>query len=164
MIAQGLCSWHCVTQLLKLFCFFRGHANPHLTQLREILITFAAYNHKLGYAQGMNDILARFLYVFGSEVSIHCWCFIFWCVCIYCSHVLFVYEFISFGCVYLLFMYATLFLCDIFYLFCMHVFSPLYNVAWSLHILLVFKSCIVSALCIHMQSIVIHCLPCVWCI
>ncbi|KAK7482160.1 hypothetical protein BaRGS_00026625 [Batillaria attramentaria] len=54
--------------------YFQGHANPHLTQLRDILVTFAAYNHQLGYAQGMNDILARFLFVLGSEVETF-WCF-----------------------------------------------------------------------------------------
>ncbi|XP_070178626.1 TBC1 domain family member 15-like [Littorina saxatilis] len=54
--------------------YFKGHANPHLTELREILVTFACYNHALGYAQGMNDILARFLYVLGSEVETF-WCF-----------------------------------------------------------------------------------------
>ncbi|XP_025082337.1 TBC1 domain family member 15-like isoform X3 [Pomacea canaliculata] len=53
--------------------FFKGHANPHLTQLRDILITFAAYN-QLEYAQGMNDVLSRFLYVLGSEAETY-WCF-----------------------------------------------------------------------------------------
>jgi len=38
--------------------------------LREILITYATFHQDVGYAQGMNDILARFLYVFDSEVSI----------------------------------------------------------------------------------------------
>ncbi|KAL8584089.1 hypothetical protein ACOMHN_022429 [Nucella lapillus] len=47
--------------------YYKGHANPHLTQLREILATFTCYNEELGYAQGMNDILSRFLYVLGSE-------------------------------------------------------------------------------------------------
>ncbi|XP_076439241.1 TBC1 domain family member 15-like [Babylonia areolata] len=54
--------------------YYKGHANPHLTQLRDILATFACYNDQLGYAQGMNDILARFLYVLGSEVETF-WCF-----------------------------------------------------------------------------------------
>ncbi|XP_059149748.1 uncharacterized protein LOC131936713 isoform X6 [Physella acuta] len=54
--------------------FFSGSGNPHLTELREILITFSAYHDKLGYAQGMNDILSRFLYVLRSEVEAY-WCF-----------------------------------------------------------------------------------------
>ncbi|ESO90957.1 hypothetical protein LOTGIDRAFT_122298, partial [Lottia gigantea] len=54
--------------------FFRGAGNPRLTELREILITFAGFSPDLGYAQGMNDILARFLYVMGSEVETF-WCF-----------------------------------------------------------------------------------------
>ena len=41
-----------------------------LSMLREILITYATFHQDVGYAQGMNDILARFLYVFDSEVSI----------------------------------------------------------------------------------------------
>ncbi|XP_005089154.2 uncharacterized protein LOC101858979 [Aplysia californica] len=54
--------------------FFSGRNNPHLRELRDILVTFAAYNGELGYAQGMNDILSRFLYVMGSEVETY-WCF-----------------------------------------------------------------------------------------
>lgn len=46
----------------------RGPLNPNLTVLREVLATFAAFHPKIGYAQGMNDILARFLVVFDSEV------------------------------------------------------------------------------------------------
>ncbi|WAR13905.1 hypothetical protein MAR_004010, partial [Mya arenaria] len=40
---------------------------PTLTILREILITFSGFTPDVGYAQGMNDILARFLFVFDSE-------------------------------------------------------------------------------------------------
>ncbi|XP_041364578.1 TBC1 domain family member 15-like [Gigantopelta aegis] len=54
--------------------YFKGRNNPHLTELREILITLSAYNPKLGYAQGMNDILSRFLFVMDSEVETY-WCF-----------------------------------------------------------------------------------------
>ncbi|BFZ14248.1 hypothetical protein BsWGS_17287 [Bradybaena similaris] len=54
--------------------FFKGKGNPRLSELREILITFAAYHDHLGYAQGMNDILSRFLYVMRSEVETY-WCF-----------------------------------------------------------------------------------------
>ncbi|GFO37072.1 TBC1 domain family member 15 [Plakobranchus ocellatus] len=54
--------------------YFRGKANPRLGQMREILLTFAAYHDLVGYAQGMNDILSRFLYVMGSEAETY-WCF-----------------------------------------------------------------------------------------
>ncbi|XP_064595953.1 TBC1 domain family member 15-like [Liolophura sinensis] len=54
--------------------YFLGKNNPHLTQLREALITFAAFQTDIGYAQGMNDIMARFLVVFNSEVEAY-WCF-----------------------------------------------------------------------------------------
>ena len=47
----------------------RGKANPRLGQMREILLTFAAYHDQVGYAQGMNDILSRFLYIMESEVG-----------------------------------------------------------------------------------------------
>ncbi|CAG2224385.1 TBC1D15 [Mytilus edulis] len=52
----------------------QGPLNPNLTVLREVLATFAAFHPKIGYAQGMNDILARFLVVFDSEVETY-WCF-----------------------------------------------------------------------------------------
>ena len=42
--------------------------NPNLTVLRNILLTFVAFHPNIGYAQGMNDILAQFLVVFDSEV------------------------------------------------------------------------------------------------
>lgn len=46
----------------------------HLTMLRDILITYATFHPDIGYVQGMNDILARFLYIFDSEVEAY-WCF-----------------------------------------------------------------------------------------
>ncbi|XP_060075188.1 TBC1 domain family member 16-like isoform X2 [Ylistrum balloti] len=54
--------------------YFSGAQNPHLTVLRDILVTFSAFHPVIGYAQGMNDILARFLVVFDSEVEAY-WCF-----------------------------------------------------------------------------------------
>ncbi|CAG2211209.1 unnamed protein product [Mytilus edulis] len=51
----------------NLWSHLRGPLNPNLTVLREVLHTFAAFHPKIGYAQGMNDILARFLVVFDSE-------------------------------------------------------------------------------------------------
>ncbi|KAL4221329.1 hypothetical protein ACF0H5_019590 [Mactra antiquata] len=54
--------------------YFRDAHSGHLSMLRDILITYAAFHPDVGYAQGMNDILARFLYVFDSEVEAF-WCF-----------------------------------------------------------------------------------------
>lgn len=54
--------------------YFKGTMNPHLTVLRNILLTFVAFHPMIGYAQGMNDILAQFLVVFDSEVEAY-WCF-----------------------------------------------------------------------------------------
>lgn len=47
--------------------FFAGKGNHNLLVLRDILITYSAYHQDVGYVQGMNDILSRFLIVFGSE-------------------------------------------------------------------------------------------------
>ncbi|XP_002737000.2 TBC1 domain family member 15-like [Saccoglossus kowalevskii] len=55
--------------------YFLGDKNPHLSVLRDILITFAVFHPDVGYAQGMNDIVSRFLIVFNSEVDAY-WCFI----------------------------------------------------------------------------------------
>ena len=57
--------------------FFRGTMNPNLTVLRNILLTFVAFHPNIGYAQGMNDILAQFLVVFDSEVCSDILTFIF---------------------------------------------------------------------------------------
>ncbi|XP_061190874.1 uncharacterized protein LOC133198990 [Saccostrea echinata] len=54
--------------------YFKGTMNPNLTVLRNILLTFVAFHPQIGYAQGMNDILAQFLVVFDSEVEAY-WCF-----------------------------------------------------------------------------------------
>lgn len=54
--------------------YFKGTMNPSLTVLRNILLTFVAFHPTIGYAQGMNDILAQFLVVFDSEVEAY-WCF-----------------------------------------------------------------------------------------
>ncbi|KAL3884424.1 hypothetical protein ACJMK2_024563 [Sinanodonta woodiana] len=54
--------------------YFAGPCNPHLGVLRDILITYATFHTEVGYAQGMNDILSRFLVVFDSEVEAY-WCF-----------------------------------------------------------------------------------------
>ncbi|XP_052283885.1 TBC1 domain family member 15-like isoform X2 [Dreissena polymorpha] len=54
--------------------YFKDSTTPSLTMLREMLITYAAFQPTIGYAQGMNDIIARFLFVFDSEVEAY-WCF-----------------------------------------------------------------------------------------
>ncbi|KAK3599780.1 hypothetical protein CHS0354_037266 [Potamilus streckersoni] len=54
--------------------YFAGPCNPHLGLLRDILITYATFHPEVGYVQGMNDILSRFLVVFDSEVESY-WCF-----------------------------------------------------------------------------------------
>ena len=43
--------------------FYRGDSargRGNLVRLRDVLMTFAAYNKTIGYVQGMNDLLARF--------------------------------------------------------------------------------------------------------
>ncbi|XP_060567879.1 TBC1 domain family member 15-like isoform X2 [Ruditapes philippinarum] len=54
--------------------YFKESTSNQLSMLRDILITYATFHPDIGYAQGMNDILARFLYVFDSEVEAF-WCF-----------------------------------------------------------------------------------------
>ena len=43
--------------------------------LRDILVTYAIFHPDVGYAQGMNDIVSRFLMVLDSEVEAY-WCFV----------------------------------------------------------------------------------------
>ncbi|KAJ7393816.1 hypothetical protein OS493_003482 [Desmophyllum pertusum] len=54
--------------------YFEGKGNQNLLVLRDILITYSAYHQDVGYVQGMNDILSRFLIVLGSETHAY-WCF-----------------------------------------------------------------------------------------
>lgn len=54
--------------------YFAGNENPNMVVLRDILVTFSAYHPQVGYAQGMNDIVSRFLVTFDSEVEAY-WCF-----------------------------------------------------------------------------------------
>ena len=51
------------------YLFYRGPDNPHMRTLRDILVTFSAFHTKVSYAQGMNDILSRFLVVLDNEVG-----------------------------------------------------------------------------------------------
>lgn len=55
--------------------YFSGENNPHLDAARNILIIFSAFHSHIGYIQGMNDILSRFLVVLDSEFEAY-WCFI----------------------------------------------------------------------------------------
>ncbi|XP_030836923.1 TBC1 domain family member 17 [Strongylocentrotus purpuratus] len=54
--------------------FFRGQGNPNLEKLRNILVTFAVFHPTVTYAQGMNDVLSRFLVVMENETEAY-WCF-----------------------------------------------------------------------------------------
>ncbi|XP_045161678.2 TBC1 domain family member 15-like [Mercenaria mercenaria] len=54
--------------------YFKESKSNQLSMLRDILITYATFHSDVGYAQGMNDILARFLFIFDSEVEAF-WCF-----------------------------------------------------------------------------------------
>lgn len=49
--------------------------NPHLFKLREILLTFNQYNDKLGYVQGMTDLLSP-IYVTLQDDSLSFHCFV----------------------------------------------------------------------------------------
>lgn len=56
------------------FPYYAGDENPHVTILRDILITYSFYNFDLGYCQGMSDFLSPILYVIEDE-SESFWCF-----------------------------------------------------------------------------------------
>jgi len=49
--------------------------NPHLRKLREILLTFNQYNDKLGYVQGMTDLLSP-IYVILQDEILTFYCFV----------------------------------------------------------------------------------------
>lgn len=49
--------------------FASSGANPHLEQLRDILVTYNEYNQNLGYVQGMSDLLSP-LYVVLQDDSL----------------------------------------------------------------------------------------------
>ncbi|VDM65485.1 unnamed protein product [Strongylus vulgaris] len=55
--------------------FFSGDANPNLTMLQNILMTYVMYNFDLGYVQGMSDFASPLVYVMGNEVDAF-WCFV----------------------------------------------------------------------------------------
>ncbi|GMM34596.1 GTPase-activating protein [Saccharomycopsis crataegensis] len=49
--------------------------NPHLRNLKEILLTYNQYNKNLGYVQGMCDLLSVIYYVY-QDNNISFWCFV----------------------------------------------------------------------------------------
>lgn len=49
--------------------------NPHLRSLEAILLTFNEFNGKLGYVQGMNDLLSP-IYVTLQDEVLAFWCFV----------------------------------------------------------------------------------------
>ena len=54
---------------MYIWCF-SGDNTKSLYVLRDILITYSAFHPDVGYAQGMNDLVSRFLQVLDNEVSI----------------------------------------------------------------------------------------------
>ena len=55
--------------------YFAGDDNEHLNWLSDILITYAVYHPEIGYAQGMNDLLAMILFVMDNEADAYnCFC------------------------------------------------------------------------------------------
>lgn len=48
---------------------FSGDDNPGLIKLRDSLLTYAFFHPEVGYAQGMNDIMSRFLIVMDTEAE-----------------------------------------------------------------------------------------------
>uniref|UniRef100_UPI00398EE0E6 TBC1 domain family member 15 isoform X2 n=1 Tax=Pristiophorus japonicus TaxID=55135 RepID=UPI00398EE0E6 len=53
--------------------YYQKEGAINLMVLRDILITFAAFHPDVSYAQGMNDLVSRFLEVLDSEVDAY-WC------------------------------------------------------------------------------------------
>eukprot|EP01127_Copromyxa_protea_P015026 TRINITY_DN4267_c0_g1_i1.p1 TRINITY_DN4267_c0_g1~~TRINITY_DN4267_c0_g1_i1.p1 ORF type:complete len:410 (-),score=94.28 TRINITY_DN4267_c0_g1_i1:66-1295(-) len=54
--------------------WFQDDQSPYLLQLNNILCSYAWFNWDLGYVQGMNDILAILIPLFGEE-HVSFWCF-----------------------------------------------------------------------------------------
>ena len=48
---------------------FSGANIRNLYVLRDILVTYSAFHPDVGYAQGMNDLVSRFLQVLDDEVT-----------------------------------------------------------------------------------------------
>lgn len=54
--------------------YYAGEDNPNIEVMKNILLNYAVYNPRLGYTQGMSDLLAPLLAELGSEVQAF-WCF-----------------------------------------------------------------------------------------
>ncbi|XP_072511003.1 TBC1 domain family member 15-like isoform X2 [Notamacropus eugenii] len=55
--------------------YFQEEGLVKLLSVREILLTYAAFHQDLGYCQGMNDFVSRFLETLDSEADAF-WCFV----------------------------------------------------------------------------------------
>ncbi|CAK8677918.1 unnamed protein product [Clavelina lepadiformis] len=54
--------------------YFHQSREKCLAKMQSILVVFGFFHPKIGYVQGMNDILTRFMIVLDSEVDAY-WCF-----------------------------------------------------------------------------------------
>ncbi|KAK7788661.1 hypothetical protein R5R35_013084 [Gryllus longicercus] len=55
--------------------YFAGDDNPHVEDMKNILLNYAVYNPKFGYTQGMSDLLAPVLAEIQNESDAF-WCFV----------------------------------------------------------------------------------------
>ncbi|XP_076247718.1 TBC1 domain family member 16 [Calliopsis andreniformis] len=54
--------------------YYAGEDNPNIEVMKNILLNYAVYNARLGYTQGMSDLLAPLLAELNSEIEAF-WCF-----------------------------------------------------------------------------------------
>lgn len=54
--------------------YYAGEDNPNIEIMKNILLNYAVYNARLGYTQGMSDLLAPLLAELNSEIEAF-WCF-----------------------------------------------------------------------------------------
>lgn len=54
--------------------YYAGEGNPNIEVMKNILLNYAVYNCRLGYTQGMSDLLAPLLAELNSEIEAF-WCF-----------------------------------------------------------------------------------------
>ncbi|KAG7189432.1 hypothetical protein KM043_017134 [Ampulex compressa] len=54
--------------------YYAGEDNPNIEVMKNILLNYAVYNSRLGYTQGMSDLLAPLLAELNSEIEAF-WCF-----------------------------------------------------------------------------------------